>query len=87
MFTFLSFVLPRRGLKQFDCNTFLFPAERYDSSEHSRHRAHASSLMDEEFDAGCTRTLFVGNIEKSTTYSDLKEAFERYGEIVVSLPC
>ena len=41
--------------------------------------------MDDEFDPGCTRTLFVGNIEKTTTFSDLKEAFDRYGEIVVSL--
>lgn len=42
-------------------------------------------MMDNDFDPGCTRTLFVGNIEKSTSISDLKEAFERYGEIVVSL--
>ena len=27
----------------------------------------------------------MGNIEKATSISDLKEAFERYGEIVVSL--
>lgn len=42
-------------------------------------------MMDNDFDPGCTRTLFVGNIEKATSISDLKEAFERYGEIVVSL--
>lgn len=41
-------------------------------------------MVDDDFDPGCTRTLFVGNIEKTTTFSDLKEAFERYGEIVVS---
>lgn len=59
--------------------------DRYDSSDHPpRHRSHAGSLMDDDFDPGCTRTLFVGNIEKTTTFSDLKEAFERYGEIVVS---
>lgn len=57
--------------------------DRYDSSDHPpRHRSHAGSLMDDDFDPGCTRTLFVGNIEKTTTFSDLKEAFERYGEIV-----
>ena len=44
-------------------------------------------MMDDDFDPGCTRTLFVGNIEKTTTFSDLKEAFERYGEIVVSDKC
>ncbi|XP_078373416.1 uncharacterized protein LOC144657012 isoform X2 [Oculina patagonica] len=57
--------------------------DRYESSDHPpRHRSHASSMVDDEFDPGCTRTLFVGNIEKTTTFSDLKEAFERYGEIV-----
>ena len=59
--------------------------DRYDSSEHRhRHRSHAGSMIDDDFDPGCTRTLFVGNIEKTTTFSDLKDAFERYGEIVVS---
>lgn len=59
--------------------------DRYDSSDHPpRHRSHGSSMVDDDFDPGCTRTLFVGNIEKTTTFSDLKEAFERYGEIVVS---
>lgn len=61
--------------------------DRYDSSDRPpRHRSHAGGfLMENDFDPGCTRTLFVGNIEKTTTFSDLKEAFERYGEIVVSL--
>ena len=59
--------------------------DRYDNSDHPpRHRPHSSSMVDDDFDPGCTRTLFVGNIEKTTTFSDLKEAFERYGEIVVS---
>ena len=59
--------------------------DRYDNSDHPpRHRSHGSSMVDDDFDPGCTRTLFVGNIEKTTTFSDLKEAFERYGEIVVS---
>lgn len=39
--------------------------------------------MDDDFDPGCTKTLFVGNIEKTTTYGDLKEAFERFGEVLV----
>ena len=65
---------------------WLFPVDdRYDSSDHRhRHRSHAGSMIDDDFDPGCTRTLFVGNIEKTTTFSDLKDAFERYGEIVVS---
>ena len=61
--------------------------DRYEAGDHPpRHRSHVGALMDEEFDPGCTRTLFVGNIEKTTTFADLKDAFERYGEIVVSLP-
>ena len=65
---------------------WLFPVDdRYDSSDHRhRHRSHAGSMIGDDFDPGCTRTLFVGNIEKTTTFSDLKDAFERYGEIVVS---
>ena len=63
-----------------------FLDDRYEGSDHPpRHRSHANSMVDDEFDPGCTRTLFVGNIEKTTTFSDLKEAFERYGEIVVSV--
>lgn len=57
--------------------------DRYEAGDHPpRHRSHVGALMDEEFDPGCTRTLFVGNIEKTTTFADLKDAFERYGEIV-----
>jgi len=65
---------------------WLFPVDdRYDSTDHRhRHRSHAGSMINDDFDPGCTRTLFVGNIEKATTFSDLKDAFERYGEIVVS---
>ncbi|EDO40891.1 predicted protein, partial [Nematostella vectensis] len=43
---------------------------------------YISNYSEDEFDPGCTRTLFVGNIEKTTTYGDLKEAFERYGEVI-----
>lgn len=31
-----------------------------------------------------TRTLFVGNLEKDITTSDLKKTFELFGEIIVS---
>ena len=34
-----------------------------------------------------TRTIFVGNIERNTTSSELKRMFERYGDIVVSPMC
>lgn len=32
-----------------------------------------------------TRTLFVGNLEKDVSTSDLKSHFEQFGEIIVSL--
>ena len=65
---------------------FLPLDDRFESNDHPpHHRSYAGVMMDNDFDPGCTRTLFVGNIEKATSISDLKEAFERYGEIVVSL--
>lgn len=37
----------------------------------------------DEFHPKATRTLFIGNLEKTTTYGDLRNIFERFGEIVV----
>ncbi|XP_032237951.2 msx2-interacting protein [Nematostella vectensis] len=59
--------------------------EKFEGSDFPpRHRGGGSisNYSEDEFDPGCTRTLFVGNIEKTTTYGDLKEAFERYGEVI-----
>uniref|UniRef100_A0A1A8UVK2 Msx2-interacting protein n=1 Tax=Nothobranchius furzeri TaxID=105023 RepID=A0A1A8UVK2_NOTFU len=36
----------------------------------------------DEFHPKATRTLFIGNLEKTTTYHDLLNIFERFGEIV-----
>ncbi|XP_067873478.1 msx2-interacting protein-like [Heterodontus francisci] len=36
----------------------------------------------DEFHPKATRTLFIGNLEKTTTYGDLRNIFERFGEIV-----
>lgn len=47
------------------------------------HGTNVNPQAEDEFDPACTRTLFVGNIEKSTTCTDLKDAFGRFGEIVV----
>lgn len=38
----------------------------------------------DEFHPKATRTLFIGNLEKTTTYHDLLNIFQRFGEIVVS---
>ena len=37
----------------------------------------------DEFHPKATRTLFIGNLEKTTTYHDLRNIFQRFGEIVV----
>lgn len=37
----------------------------------------------DEFHPKATRTLFIGNLEKTTTYYDLRNIFQRFGEIVV----
>lgn len=39
----------------------------------------------DEFHPKATRTLFIGNLEKTTTYHDLLNIFQRFGEIVVHL--
>ncbi|CAJ1055388.1 msx2-interacting protein [Xyrichtys novacula] len=36
----------------------------------------------DEFHPKATRTLFIGNLEKTTTYHDLLNIFQRFGEIV-----
>lgn len=38
----------------------------------------------DEFHPKATRTLFIGNLENTTTYHDLLNIFQRFGEIVVS---
>jgi hypothetical protein len=40
---------------------------------------------DDVYQFNATRTIFVGNIERNTTSTELKKMFERYGEIVVSI--
>jgi len=53
---------------------YLFNAilDVYDSSESDRH----------EFPFFSSRTLFIGNLEKVTTYEDLKRQFFKYGKIL-----
>ncbi|KAM4563679.1 msx2-interacting protein [Odontesthes bonariensis] len=36
----------------------------------------------DEFHPKATRTLFIGNLEKTSTYNDLLNVFQRFGEIV-----
>lgn len=38
----------------------------------------------DEFHPKATRTLFIGNLEKTTNYQQLLDVFQRFGEIVVS---
>lgn len=39
----------------------------------------------DEFHPKATRTLFIGNLEKTTNYQQLLDVFQRFGEIVVSV--
>lgn len=39
----------------------------------------------DEFHPKATRTLFIGNLEKTTSYQQLLDIFQRFGEIVVRL--
>lgn len=41
----------------------------------------------DEFHPKATRTLFIGNLEKTTTYHDLRNIFQRFGGIVVCESC
>lgn len=41
----------------------------------------------DEFHPKATRTLFIGNLEKTTTYHDLRNIFQRFGGIVVCEWC
>ena len=38
----------------------------------------------DEFHPRATRTLFVGNLDRTITREELKEAFQKFGDIVVS---
>jgi RNA recognition motif-containing protein len=38
----------------------------------------------DEFHPKATRTLFIGNLEKDVTPSELRKHFEQFGEIIVS---
>lgn len=37
------------------------------------------------FDPHATRTVFVGNLEKTMMHGDLRAIFERFGDVVVSV--
>lgn len=39
----------------------------------------------DEFHPKATRTLFIGNLEKTTNYQQLLDVFQRFGEIVVNV--
>lgn len=40
-------------------------------------------LEDLAFDPHATRTVFVGNLDKGMTHGELRNIFERFGEVVV----
>ena len=47
-------------------------------------RAKRSSRMDDiEFDPHATRTIFIGNVEKTLMHGELKAIFQKFGDVVV----
>ena len=47
------------------------------------HSHIASETEDLLFDPHATRTVFVGNLEKTMMHGELRSIFERFGEVVV----
>ena len=40
-------------------------------------------MDDIEFDPHATRTIFIGNVEKTLMHGELKAIFQKFGDVVV----
>lgn len=49
------------------------------------HRSRRSMQEELSFDPHATRTVFVGNLEKTMMHGELRNIFERFGDVVVRL--
>ncbi len=50
-----------------------------------KYRSKEFGAEDVQFDPMATRTLFVGNLDKMLTHSELRKIFEKFGDVVVSV--
>lgn len=63
----------------FGCKIEVAPYQGYDV-EDNEFRPYEAEL--DEFHPKATRTLFIGNLEKDVTASDLRKHFDQFGEII-----
>lgn len=66
----------------FGCKIEVAPYQGYDV-EDNEFRPYEAEL--DEYHPKATRTLFIGNLEKDVTQTDLRNNFEQFGEIIVSI--
>lgn len=68
----------------FGCKIEVAPYQGYDV-EDNEFRPYEAEL--DEYHPKATRTLFIGNLEKDVTASELRKHFEPFGEIIVRALC
>ena len=66
----------------FGCKIEVAPYQGYDV-EDNEFRPYEAEL--DEYHPKATRTLFIGNLEKDVTASELRKHFEPFGEIIVGV--
>lgn len=66
----------------FGCKIEVLPHEGIDGDDNDFRPLEAEL---DEYHPKATRTLFVGNLEKEVSSSELKSHFDQFGEIIVSL--
>lgn len=66
------------------CNAILRANISLSSETESENEFRPLDGRIDEFHPKATRTLFIGNLEKTTSYQQLLDIFQRFGEIVVS---
>lgn len=66
-----------------DCNHCAdhVSCSRYDVEDNEA-RPYDTEL--DEYHPKATRTLFIGNLEKDISAQDIRQAFDQFGEIIVS---
>lgn len=65
----------------FGCKIDVAPYHGYDVEDNEA-RPYDTEL--DEYHPKATRTLFIGNLEKDVTASDIRQTFDKFGEIIVS---
>jgi len=65
----------------FGCKIVVAPYDGFDVDDND-FRPYETEL--DEFHPKATRTLFIGNLEKDITASEIRSYFDQFGEIIVS---